>query len=562
MNNTHAYKRRIGSIGLMMSAVSAMIGSGWLFSSLYVSRLAGPASILAWIFGGVLVVIVALTYAEIATMLPITGGSTRFPQLTHGTFVSLFFGWITWFNLMTAPATEVQAMIQYAANYWPDLIQQHGAGVHGLCLKGYLIATLMMVGFSLINIYSIRFITHLNNIFSFWKLIVPIVTAIVLMVVAFHPHNFFNLQYGGFMPNGWKGVFAALATGGILFAFNGFKQAVELAGEAENPSRTVMVAILGSLSIVLVIYLLLQIGFIAALSPNSLSKGWLYLHFIGDAGPLAGLLMTLGIVWMAILLYIDALVATSAAGLVYSTSAARTLYGLSANRQLPKFLQEVNERGIPAKAVLINFIVSMTFFLPFQGWYAMAEFMSSIIALSYITGPICCLSLRYQLPDHKRVFRLPLVTICSFIGLYICTLIVYWTGWSVVSKLGISLLVSFMLFIIYRLFSERPRGIHMNWRASLWMWPYLIGLSIISCLGSYGGGRGKIHFGWDFLYLGILSFISLYLAVSFRASDKHVRDTLARFEEEVTTGIPSVVPDEEEESHRIKQKRIVPADNA
>lgn len=556
MNNIHAYKRRIGPIGLMMSSVSAMIGSGWLFSSLYVGRLAGPASLLAWIFGGVLVVIVALTYAEIATMFPITGGSTRFPQLTHGTFVSLFFGWITWFNLMTAPATEVQAMIQYATNYWPNLIHQDGAGIHGLSPEGYCIATFMMIGFSLINIYSIRFITRLNNIFSFWKLIVPVLTAIVLIIVAFHPHNFSNLRYGGFLPNGWKGVFAALATGGILFAFNGFKQAVELAGEAENPSRTVIVAILGSLAIVLIIYVLLQVGFIGALSPHSLSKGWLYIHFMGDAGPLAGLLMTLGIAWMAMLLYTDALVATSAAGLVYSTSAARTLYGLSTNRQLPKFLQEVNERGIPAKAVLINFVLGMTFFLPFQGWYAMAEFMSSIIALSYITGPICCLSLRYQLPDHKRVFRLPLATIWSFLGFYICTLIIYWTGWGVVSKLGISLVVSFLLFIIYRCFSDRPRGIHMNWRASLWMWPYLIGLSFISYLGSYGGGRETISCGWDSLYLAILSLLSLYLAISFRASDKHVKDTLARFEKEVNTGIPTMVPDEEIKTHRIKENSL------
>ncbi|WP_042525920.1 APC family permease [Coxiella burnetii] len=556
MNNVHAYKRRIGPIGLMMSAVSAMIGSGWLFSSLYVGRLAGPASILAWIFGGILVMIVALTYAEIVTMLPITGGSTRFPQLTHGTFVSLFFGWITWFTLMTAPAIEVQAMIQYAANYWPTLIRHHGAGMHGLSPLGYLIATLMMIGFSLINIYSIRLITRLNNIFSFWKLIIPVLTAIVLMVVAFHPNNFNNPHYGGFMPNGWKGVFAALATGGILFAFNGFKQAVELAGEAENPNRTVIIGILGSLIIVLIIYLLLEIGFIGALSPERLSKGWFFVHFIGDAGPLAGLLMTFGVTWMAILLYIDAMIATSAAGLVYSTSSSRTLYGLSANRQLPKFLQEVNERGIPAKAVFVNFIVGMTFFLPFHGWYAMAEFMSSIIALSYITGPICCLSLRYQLPEHKRVFRLPLITVWSFFGFYICTLIVYWAGWSVVSKLGLSLFISFMLFVVYRLFSKRPRGIHMNWRAATWMWPYLVGLNVISYLGSYGGGINKIHFGWDFLYLAILCFCCLYLAVTFRASDKHVAETLVRFEEEVKTGIPSTVPDEEFENPSLVRKEV------
>lgn len=541
-DGAHRYKRGIGPMGLMFSAISAMIGSGWLFSSLYVARLTGPGSILAWIFGGTLVIVVALTYAEVSTMLPITGGSTRFPQLTHGTFVSLFFGWITWFNLMTAPAFEVQAMLQYAANYWPSLLQQHMGGLHGLSLRGYLVATFMMAAFSIINIYSIRLITRLNNIFSFWKLVIPIMTAVVLMCVAFHPHNFHNPMHGGFLPHGWKGLFMALASGGILFAFNGFKQTIELAGEAKNPKRTVLFGIVASLIVALVIYLLLQIGLIGALNEQNLSKGWFFVHFVGDAGPLAGLLMSLGVVWMAIILYFDALIATSSAGLVYSTSAARTLYGLSTNRQLPAFLQQVNDRGIPSKAVFVNFLIGMTFFLPFHGWYEMAEFMSSIIALSYITGPICCLTLRYQLPKHQRSFRLPAVTFLSFIGFYVCTLIVYWTGWHVVSKLGLCLFVSFILFVIYRRFSKRPRGVQMHWRAAIWMWPYLAGLNIVSYLGDFGEGLGIISFGWDFVLLAILSVICLYLAVHFRADEKHVTDTLVRFEAEISTGKPATVP--------------------
>src|SRR5690606_37101554 len=102
-------------------------------------------------------------------------------------------------------------------------------------------------------------------------------------------------------------------------------------------------------------------------------------------------------------------------------------------------------------------------------------------------------------------------------------------------------------FVIYRCFSKRPRGIHMNWRASTWMWPYLAGLNIISYFGAYGGGTGKITFGWDFLYLGILCVICLYLAIHFRATEKHVADTMTRFEEEIKTGRPLAVPDETDE---------------
>ena len=92
-------------------------------------------------------------------------------------------------------------------------------------------------------------------------------------------------------------------------------------------------------------------------------------------------------------------------------------------------------------------------------------------------------------------------------------------------------------------------------RGNVDMGPYLVELNIISYLGSYGGGINKIHFGWYFLYLAILSFGCLYLAVAFRASDKHVADTLARLEEEVNTGIPSTVPNEEFEMRSLASKK-------
>jgi amino acid transporter len=550
MGGLHAYKRGIGPIGLMFSAVSAMLGSGWLFSMLYVGQLAGPASIIAWLIGGALVFLIAFTYGELSTMVPITGGSARFPQLTHGTFISLFFGWITWFTLMTAPAIETQAMVQYMANYWPGLLAPHRTSF-GLSLMGYVVATAAMLIFTLINIYSIRFITRMNNILSIWKIVVPVLTGLTLIVVAFHKSNFSNPQYHGFMPYGWHGVFMALASGGILFAFNGFKQIVELAGEAKNPKKTLLISIVGSLLIALAVYSLLQIAFVGALKPEQLAHGWINIHFSGDAGPLAGMLLAFGLNWMAVLLYATATAATGGAGLVYSTSAARILYGMSANRQLPMFLQEVTTKGVPARAVVVNFVLAMTFFLPFHGWLAMAQFMSSIIALSYITGPVCCLCLRYQLPDHERGIRLPFIKLWSYVAFLICTLVVYWTGWHVVSKLGLCVIASLILFTSYRLLAKRARAIHMHWRETLWLWPYLMGLSIISELGNFGGGQHVLRPEIAYLLLALLSGVSLYLAVKFRSNDAHVRYTMARYEEEAKSGVPMTVPDEDEED--IKQ---------
>ena len=543
------YKRGVGSWGLLLASVSAMIGSGWLLSPFYVAKLAGPASIISWILGALMIFFVAISYCELGTLIPVSGASTRIPQVTHGTFTSLFFGWITWFNLMTAPAIIVQAMIEYVGRYFPSLIDESHPMLHSLSLSGIIVAATLMLVFSVINMYSIRLVARVNNVLSIPKMLIPIATAVCLIVYAFHPHNFTLASSGGFMPGGWHGVFAGMASGGILFAFNGFKQSIELAGEAQNPTRSIVIAVVGSIVISLIIYLLLQVAFIGAVSPKFITAGWRFLKFPGDSGPLVGLLALTGITWMVVLLYIDVIVATGAAALVYTTSAARTLYGLSGNRQLPAFLQELNGKGVPYKAVIVNFVLGMTFFMPFHGWLAMAKFMSSIVALSYITGPVCCLCLRYQLPELERKVKVPVVWLWSLIALTSCSLIVYWTGWEVVSRLGIAVVVSLAAYWIYRIFSSRPHGIKMHWPAAFWMLPYLLGLTLISYLGCYDGGCSLILPGWDVVVITLLSLLTLFLAVNCRASDAHVEETMRLLNQEAQTGEPMSIPSEENQGH-------------
>jgi amino acid transporter len=528
-----AYKRSIKTTGLMFSAISAMIGSGWLFSSLYASKFAGPGAVIAWSLGSLLIIVIALTYAELSTMFPVAGGSARFPQLSHGSLVSLFFGWITWLNLMTAPATETQAAVQYASSYYPALVHVVN-GVDHLTWQGFLVAAVMMLIVSVVNYVSIALVTKFNNIFTIWKLVVPIFVAVVLMCVSFHPSNF--VSHGGFLPNGWHGVFSALAIGGILFAYNGFKQTVELAGEAANPKRAIFIGIIGSILIAMLIYVILQTAFITSLPPQELAHGWSHLQFAHDSGPLAGLLLMFGLFWMAIILYVDAVVAPASASLVFSSSAGRLLYGMSVNKQMPKFLSDITPFGTPGKAIAANFVLGMLFFFPFPGWLAMIEFLSSLIAVSYVTGPVCALTFRYHLPDVKRPFKILWPTLWCFAAFYICTLIAYWTGWEVVSKLAIVLAVSFVLFLVYRHFSPRAKSVPMSWKASSWLWIFLGGLTLVSYLGDFGGGKDIIPFGWDSLALAILSVICLYVAVKCSMAPKTMKENARLLGEEVKRG--------------------------
>jgi amino acid transporter len=134
-------QRSIKPLGLLFTSVSAIIGSGWLFSSYYSAQLAGPAAILSWIIGGSAVVCVAFVFAELCALLPISGSSTRIPLFTHGTLVSFLFSWIIWLSYVALTPTEVQAMLQYASFYFPNLISASG----GLSTKGYMAATFLML---------------------------------------------------------------------------------------------------------------------------------------------------------------------------------------------------------------------------------------------------------------------------------------------------------------------------------------------------------------------------------------------------------------------------------
>lgn len=153
----------MGMIGLLFAAVGSIIGSGWLFGALYAAEKAGPASTISWGLGAFLMIFIALVYAELGTMFPVSGGVVRYPHFAFGSFASYTLGWITWFAAAATTSIEVLAAMQYATNYipWLQEVDQYGDAV--LTTPGYLIATLLLGLFSLVNVIGIRWFQKLNN---------------------------------------------------------------------------------------------------------------------------------------------------------------------------------------------------------------------------------------------------------------------------------------------------------------------------------------------------------------------------------------------------------------
>ena len=123
------HHRHIGPVALLFVSVGGILGSGWLFGPLYAVQLAGPASLIAWVIGGLMVMVVALTFAELGAMLPINGGITRYSLLSYGRTAGFVASLASWLTFTVIVAAEVQAVIQYSSIYFPWLTETAiGAG--------------------------------------------------------------------------------------------------------------------------------------------------------------------------------------------------------------------------------------------------------------------------------------------------------------------------------------------------------------------------------------------------------------------------------------------------
>lgn len=505
--------RRFSPISLLMLSINGMVGSAWLFAPLYAAKIAGSAAIIAWVIGGGATALIALTFAELSVLLPVAGGTAQIPQLSHGLFTSFILSWIAWLSSLTMAPIEVQAVLQYASTYFTSFTHMVN-GTPVLTVIGMMWATILMLALCFINIASFKGLVRFNFLLFAFKVAVIILTIVTLIRFNFHPNNFTN-TVGSFSVNGWQAILTAVATGGIAFAFTGFKHGVELAGETKKLAVAIPLAIVGSVVCCLILYMGLQVAFIGALNPDALKNGWHNVSFAGDVGPFAGLVAGLGIIWLLKLLYIDAAVSPLGAGLIYVTSTARILYAMAQIGYVPRFLTYLNKQKFPVAAILINFVIGMFLFLPLPGWQAMVSFLVSGMVISYAMGPIALLCLRLELPNEKRAFRLPAAHLLCALAFYFCNLMSYWTGWETIYKLAIAIVVGLILFSA-SLLRGRMQATSLGFKSMIWIIPYLSGLVLISYLGAFGG-KNIIPFGWDFLVIAVFSLIILYLAVRSRA---------------------------------------------
>ena len=451
---------------LLMLSLGGIIGSGWLFAVLSANAEAGPAVIVSWIVGGILVLFIAVNYAEVSGMLPRTGAIVRYPHLSHGSYTGYILGWTYMLSAVTVPTIEAEAVVGYAATYVPSLTYAKSTLLGTVTIlsgTGIALAFVLLVLFFFLNYVGIKFLGKFNQYVTWWKFIIPTIT-FVLLFSTFHASNF--SAYGGFSPFGWGPVFLAIPTAGIVFSYLGFRQALEYGGEAKNPQKDIPRATILSVVIGIVLYTMLQIAFTGSIN-------WAHIDLVNSAGqsigpitagnwgalksttwasgPFYNALTSSGFALLgafAVLLLIDAWISPSGTGWVYMGTGTRTFYGLSADGYLPKAFTALSKTRIPWLSLVAALVVGLIFLLPFPSWYLLVGFISSATVFTYVMGGVALQVFRRTAPKLNRPFKLPGAFILAPIGFVAAAMIVYWSGITLVIILVFAIFAGLPLYVI------------------------------------------------------------------------------------------------------------------
>jgi amino acid transporter len=408
---------------------------------------------------------------------------------------------------------EVEAMIGYAGYFSWAKGWQHADGT--LTASGLVVAVVLMAVFVAVNFLGVKALAHANSAATWWKIFIPLVAIFVISAGHFHGSNFTS---HGFAPFGAKGVLAAISTSGIIFALLGFEQAIQLAGESKNPKRDIPRAVIGSVAIGSTIYILLQVSFIGALPGSTFAQGWAHLAYKGIEGPWAGLASLVGIGWLAFVLRLDAIISPGGTGLIYTTSTSRISYGLNRNGYAPDLFARTDARGVPWFGLIISFVTGIVCFLPFPSWQQLVSFITSASVLMYAGAPLAYGALRKQLPNRERPYRLPFGHVIAPLSFVVASLIIYWSGWDTLSRLGFAVLLGYLLLGSYAWYANatgKPNAPRMELKSAAWLPVYLAGLGLVSWQGGFGAGaEGRIGLWWDIALVSVFSLVVYYWAVN------------------------------------------------
>ena len=497
MKENTSFKKMTLLSATLLSA-TCMVGSGWLFSAQLTAKGAGNWAFLAWIMAAIVAFLLSYCLMKIVSIYPVRGAITRASSLSHNNIFAMPFAFANWLCISSMIATEASATAQYLAG---TKTMNWLMSNNTLTLEGDLFTSFILCLYLLVNFYGVKLLARINNAITAFKIIVPILIVVIFTVYAIqHNSNNVSLLNSSILNNhyGFVSALTTMVSGGLIYAFNGFQVTIAYASEIKNPKRNIPLAIIFSLTLVLILYLSLQYAFMQSVPHDYLVKkgGWVGLDF---ESPLLQLATMLGLGYLSILLIIDSIISPSATGYTYLGSTSRMLYSMASEKQMPSFFAKITPKvNVSRRSLIANFIFANIFVYFSDSWANSLIILTAYQIIAYMAAPVSMGAISPKTRAFGAVVFAILVYLLNTISL------------SVNIEMSISIII---LVVIFGLTQIKRVGFKNLLRLNL---PFIIFIIVISSIN-----RPSIE-----IILGIIFYLCVtskkYVAFCKETADKSI----------------------------------------
>jgi APA family basic amino acid/polyamine antiporter len=403
--------RSLTPVGLTAMGVGAIIGTGIFVVIGQGATAAGPAVILSFVLAAVTCLFSALSYAELASAVPVAGSAYTYSYATMGELVAFIIGWdlILEYGVSVAAVAvgwggNVNAFLDSAFHVRiPDAISTSPSDGGVVNLPAVFIV--MAITFLLVR--GTRESSTANMIMVGIKICI-LIFFIIAALTSFSADNFTH-----FAPHGVHGI--SSAAGLIFFAYIGFDAVATGSEESNNPGRDLPIAVVGSLVISTLLYILVAVAAVgvAPISVMTSSRN-------ADAPLSAALEAGTGLSWASAVLSLGALIAITSVVLVILYGQTRIFFAMCRDGLLPKSFAVIHPRyGTPARLTLaFGILISVLAALVPLGEIVKLVNIGTLFA--FVLVNLGVIILRRTKPDMERPFRTPLVPFFPTIGILFC----------------------------------------------------------------------------------------------------------------------------------------------
>ncbi|GIE86909.1 amino acid permease [Actinoplanes regularis] len=397
-------KKTVGVTQLTAMGVGAIIGTGIFVVIGKGSGIAGPAVVLSFVLAAVACVFSALSYAELASSIPVSGSAYTYAYATLGEIVAWVIGWdlileygVSVAGIAVGWGGNLNAFLDAAFGVTlPDAIAKspEEGGVFNLP------AVFIVLAVTLLLVRGVSESVRANLV----MVVIKLTVLVFFLVVAFA--NFSTGNFHPFAPAGTDGVTEAAAI--IFFAYIGFDAVSTGSEEARNPARDLPWAIIGSLAICTAFYVLTAVGALGIASPDQMKDS--------DAPLAAALDQGAGMSWAAGILALGAVVAITSVALVILYGQTRIFFAMCRDGLLPHRMAQVHQRyGTPARlTVLLGVLIALLAALVPLG--TIVELVNIGTLFAFVLVNIGVIVLRRTRPEMPRPYRVPWSPLLPLLG--------------------------------------------------------------------------------------------------------------------------------------------------